>query len=403
MGLIAQRGIGEQLKGKRVLLKPNWVLHNRKDEDELALRTHDNFLIAAYEAVLSFAPCSVLIADAPIQGARWDEVVRGDLIRKLNALAQKYQVELRIKDWRRMTFDPNSNNLAVERNPISDYIIFNLGKNSHLEPITSDKPLFRVTDYDPDRLAESHAPGMHKYCIAKDVFETDVVITLPKVKTHQKAGLTNALKILVGINGDKDYLPHHRKGGVGDRGDCYPGSNVLMKISESILDSANRRRGKRIYKPLKYLSSILWKISFPSPRHNLAAAWHGNDTTWRMTLDLNKIAVYGKADGTISELRQRAIYSLSDGIIGGQGDGPLKPEPLPLGVVSFSNCSSLTDAAMAKLMGFDIDKILLVREAMKMDRSASKELTLNGRQINLSDLKKLAIKTTPPPGWVGYL
>jgi uncharacterized protein (DUF362 family) len=402
--LFDQRVMSEKIQAKRILLKPNWVLHNRTETDEICLRTHDEFLLAGLEVVLSNNPISVMIADAPVQGCKWDQVVRPNFIEKVQSLEAKYNVPIVIKDFRRVTFDPGSNNLTIERNPIEDYIIFDLGKKSFLEPITSSKKsLFRVTDYDPDRLAESHKPGTHKYCISRDVFDADIVITFPKVKTHQKAGVTNAIKILVGINGDKDYLPHHRKGGSKNGGDCYPESNLLLNLAENILDSANRLRGTKYYKPLRYLSILFWKLSMPSPKHNLAAAWHGNDTTWRMTLDLNRIAEYGDANGSISNKVRREIYSLSDGIIGGQGDGPLNPIPLPLGIIGFSNCSSLTDAVMAKLMGFEIKKLSIVNEALKMDEQKLKQLKLNGKEIELSDLINLSIKTIPPPGWVDYL
>jgi len=355
------------------------------------------------EVILLKKPSRVLIGDAPVQGCRWDDVVRSNLIARIRELSIIHKIPIKIKDFRRVTFDPQSNNLATERNPISDYIIFDLKKDSLLEPISkSGKNLFRVTDYDPDRLAESHEPGMHKYCIAKEIFENDVIITIPKVKTHQKAGITNALKILVGINGDKDYLPHHRKGGSNNGGDCYPGNNLLLKLSESILDEANRHRGRFIYKPLIYLSLVFWKLSNPSPKHNLAAAWHGNDTTWRMTLDLNKIAEYGNSDGTISKVPQRVLFSLSDGIIGGQGDGPLNADPLALGIICFSNISSYTDAAMAKIMGFELDKIPLVKNAIKIDNKKKVNIYFNHKLVDLEELNKISIQTIPPPGWIDY-
>ena len=115
------------------------------------------------------------------------------------------------------------NQVDKNRSSISEYVIFDVGKDSYLEPITNDKKnLFRVNNYDPDRLAESHRAGVHKYCITKELFEADIIFSLPKVKTHQKAGITAALKNLVGLNGDKDYLPHHRIGGTEIGGDCYP-------------------------------------------------------------------------------------------------------------------------------------------------------------------------------------
>jgi hypothetical protein len=345
-----------------------------------------------------------LIGDAPIQGCYWDQTIRDPFKKAISALSQKYQIPVTIKDFRRVTFNPQSNNLIQERNPISDYVIFDLGKNSNLEPISYDKrKLFRVTDYDPDRLAESHGPGVHKYCITKELFENDIIVSLPKVKTHQKTGLTNALKILVGVNGDKDYLPHHRRGGVGSGGDCYPGNNLLRKWSEIVLDRANRNRGKAQYKFWIYLTSKLWRLSFPSPEHSLEAAWYGNDTTWRMVLDLNKIAEYGTRNGTIESTRQRKIFSLSDGIIGGQGNGPLRPEPLPLGILCFSNHSAVTDTVMAELMGFDVNKIPLIKAVIDSSINDDVKIFLNGESIELEKVKKFAIKTNPPPGWEKYL
>ena len=59
--------------------------------------------------------------------------------------------------------------------------------------------------------------GRHRYLVARELIEADVVFNVPKLKTHKKAGVTGALKNLVGINGHKAYLPHHRKGGVRPR------------------------------------------------------------------------------------------------------------------------------------------------------------------------------------------
>lgn len=64
------------------------------------------------------------------------------------------------------------------------------------------------------------------------------------------------MKILVGVNGDKDYLPHHRLGAKGYGGDCYPGYNILRSCSEYLLDMSNRHIGEKradglvVYQPL---------------------------------------------------------------------------------------------------------------------------------------------------------
>jgi len=391
------------ISGKKILLKPNWVTHNRKENDEICLRTNNNLLLALVEIILESRPAKVTIGDAPLQGCIWDKMLSSDFYKRIEDLRMIYSIPILIKDFRRVTFDPHKNNPIKERNPISDYIIFDLGKESYLESISSTKPNFRVTNYDPDRLAESHTIGKHKYCITKELFDTDIVISVPKIKTHQKTGITGVLKNLVGLNGDKDYLPHHRVGGIGFGGDCYPGKNILRRISEYFLDCANKQQGKNIYWFWIYLSKIMWKLSLPENVHHLAAGWYGNDTCWRMVMDLNKIAIYGKKDGTISKSPQRELYSLCDGIIGGQGDGPLNPQTLPLGVICFSNNSSMTDICLATLMGFDIQRIPLLKAAGQNIIQGNILLTLNGQLTTLKNIADLSIQTLPPPGWVDYL
>ena len=393
----------DNLKGKKILLKPNWVRHSIRPHDEICLRTNDNFLLAFLDLLLQFSPQSILIGDAPVQGCKWDKMLSEKILMEIQSLSERYNIPIHIKDFRRVTLDPLNNILTKERNPLSEYLIFDLGGKSSLEPISDNKNRFRVTNYNPDRLSESHKKGVHKYCITKEVFNADVIISIPKIKTHQKTGITGALKNLVGINGDKDFLPHHRIGGTGHEGDCYPGNNYCRYYSEKLLDIANRNIGKPQFWFWQKLSIVFWKLSNPKPVHQIAAGWYGNDTCWRMVMDLNKIAIYGIADGKISDKPQRVLYSLCDGVIGGQGNGPLEPKPLPLGIIAFSNNSAITDISMATLMGFDINKILLLKAAEAEIQKKDIEILLNNKPIDISDLKSLAISTIPAPGWVGYL
>ena len=390
------------LQGKRVLIKPNWVIHDQKDEDSLCLRTSDNFVLALVELLLESKPGSIIIGDAPVQGCNWDKMISKEFIKTINELSVHHSIPIEIKDFRRVTFDPSQNNPELERHPLSDYTIFDMGKDSYLEPISSNKNIFRVTSYDPDRLAESHTLGKHKYCVTKELFDADVVISLPKIKTHQKTGITGALKNIVGFNGDKDYLPHHRVGGTDIGGDCYPGKNILRRISEFALDNANRNQGKKIYWFWFWSALIFWKLSQPKNVHQMAAGWYGNDTTWRMVMDLNKIVIFGNKDGTISKEPQRILYSLCDGIVGGQGDGPLNPNPLPLGVICFTNNSAMADICMAALMRFDIQKIPLLKSASQNILKNNIAITLNGKSAYLPDLAQISIETIMPPGWVDY-
>ncbi len=390
--------------GRRILLKPNWVKHDFHPGDACCLRTHHAFTLAVLEYVLQQQPASVVLGDAPIQGCRWEQMILPGFLEKVQALAARYRVPVTVKDFRRMAFDPVHNRVEVEKNPASDYVLFDVGRRSYLEPVTRPgKSQFRVSQYNPDRFDTTHRPGMHRYCITRELFEAEVVISLPKIKTHQKSGLTNALKNIVGLNGDKDYLPHHRIGGSAAGGDSYQGKNLLRYWSELALDSANRRKGKPGYKSWRRLSALLWKLSFPDKRlHQLNGAWYGNDTTWRMVMDLNLVVHYGNADGTLSDTPRRALFHFCDGIIAGQGDGPLRPEPLPLGILLLSDHAALADRCAARLMGMQPDSIPLLRAAEAWLQDTPQRILINGHPAGMADLEKIAMAARMPPGWSAY-
>lgn len=391
-----------KLTGKRVLLKPNWVRHDRKETDELCLTTHPKFILAVLELVLSYKPSEVIVADAPIQSCDWQRLLPQYFIEKVHALSNYYCIPIHIKDWRKRIVSEAKGAVLSDIRPMGDYTIFDMGKDSFLEPITDDKHSFRVTGYDPDRLADSHKQGKHLYCVTNDLFNADFLIAIPKAKTHQKTGITNALKLLVGINGDKDFLPHHRVGGFDSGGDCYPGANKVLRLSEHVLDMANRRIECLAYKPLLMLAKMLWRLAPKTPEYSLSAAWHGNDTTWRMVMDLNMIARYGKHDGSLSQEPQRDIFYICDGIIGGQGDGPLNPEPLPLGVFMAGTNPASMDYALARLMGFDPDKLPLLNSAV-CHFGKSESLMINGIATKWSYIDEFALPTIASPGWNSYL
>jgi len=197
-------------------------------------------------------------------------------------------------------------------------------------------------------------------------------------------------------------LPHHRIGGSQDGGDCYPGKSILRKNAEILLDRANKNKGKFKYKLFSFMASGLWKLSLPTNEHQIAAGWYGNDTTWRMVMDLNNIAIYGKKDGTVSDVKQRTIYSLCDGIIAGQGDGPLNPQPLEMGIILLSNNNYLTDIVAGKLMNMNIDKIHLLSAAKQTLKNLDYKILINNKSVGLNGLQDYSINTLMPPGWINY-
>lgn len=349
--------------GMTVLLKPNWVLHkNYSGHGNDSLVTHPNLIIAVLQEVLKAKPGRVIIGDSPIQECDFDALVPHQWRTEVRALAD---CPLDIIDFRRTVLRKGGFAEGQDREVRGEdrYVLFDLGKDSLLEPVSTPDSRFRITCYDPDLLARRHHPGKHQYLLAKEPFEADVIINLPKLKCHKKAGMTGALKNIVGLNGNKEFLPHHRLGGKGNGGDCYPGKSVLKSMAERCFDEANKVIGTSQCQRWLKRSGRLIRMQSLVGNPEIEGGWHGNDTVWRMTLDLNRVLLYGRADGTMSDTAVRRVYSLTDAVIAGEGEGPLAPRPVSLGVLSFAASSAFADLVGASLMRFDWQKIPAVREA----------------------------------------
>jgi hypothetical protein len=182
-----------------------------------------------------------------------------------------------------------------------------------------------------------------------------------------------SLKNLVGINGDKNYLPHHTRGGGHGSGDEHPDPDVSHKLERRMVSIAQDLMlafpgiGPRLFSAVKPLGKAVFGDTGEVIR---SGNWHGNDTVWRMCLDLNKLLFYGSIDGSLGrddyESRTRH-YSLCDGIVAGQGRGPMNPDPAEAGLVVFGTSPVSVDLVTTWLMGFDPEKIPIIRNAFECD------------------------------------
>jgi uncharacterized protein (DUF362 family) len=355
-------------RGARVLIKPNLVMHqNAGPWGMKPLVTHGSLIRSVVEEVLRSEAAQVLVGDAPLQACDFAEMIRR---MGLDSWVEQFvRDEPRFKGVRdfRRTVSSVVNGVRVTTEnlqPADQFVLFDLGSESLLEPITDGRDRFRVTCYDPRLLARTHAPGRHQYLVAREVIEADVVINLPKLKTHKKAGLTCALKNLIGINGNKEFLPHHRVGGSRQGGDCYDGGGVLKGALEQFADwqnTAGTRTSAKLWHGLSVPIDRALRLWGSDPE--IEGAWSGNDTIWRTCLDLNRILLYGKADGTLSDEVQRRVLHIVDAVVAGQGDGPLAPQPLSMGLLLAGSNAAAVDWAGAHLLGYDPHRIPIAREA----------------------------------------
>jgi hypothetical protein len=96
--------------------------------------------------------------------------------------------------------------------------------------------------------------------------------------------------------------------------------------------------------------------------------WQGNDTCWRMALDLNRALLFADRDGALREAgRRKPYYCIVDAMIAGEGNGPLDPTPVQAGLLIAGDNPAHIDAVAARLMGFAIDRLPIVWRAFDPD------------------------------------
>lgn len=400
--------------GSRVVVKPNWVLHeNACGETMDCMVTHTSVLEAILHYVLKADPGGVVVGDAPVQRCDFAALCADRNIGSLSEAFGAARPRFSVKDFRRTVLPSGKLGAPKEedRRSLEEYVLFDLGGDSALEPITSSPPTFRVTKYDPSLLEQRHAPGRHQYLISRDVMEAEVVINAPKLKTHKKAAVTGALKNLVGINGNKEFLPHHRKGGSLRGGDCYPGCSRLKELVEDLTDAANRGHRPRARRAYAWAArGAYWLSRVLGVDSGYSGSWYGNDTVWRMCLDLQRILHYGRPDGTLADTVQRRVISITDAIIAGEGEGPLAPTPVPLGMVTLGSNPATAEWVHALLMGLNPQAIPLVREAFASHRYPLVTLApcdirvfVDGETVSADEVHvRFGHSFRPPKGWVGH-
>jgi uncharacterized protein (DUF362 family) len=355
-------------EGARVLVKPNFVLHKNEGTGGIdPLVTHASLIRHVVDAALRVKNSEVTVGDAPVQACDFAELLCATGLETwADELATRNPRFKGVRDLRRTTCVFENGVRVADENRISleHFVLFDLGSDSLLEPVSKTSNPFRVTCYDPRLMAKTHAPGRHQYLIAREVLEADVIINLPKLKTHKKAGITCALKNLIGINGNKEYLPHHRVGGSQTEGDCYPGAGLTKRALEYTLDQQNMAASPAASKLWNGVARNLNRaLKLSGDELGVEGSWSGNDTIWRTCLDLNRILLYGRVDGTMGDAPQRRVLHIADAVIAGQGDGPLAPQPLPLGLIFASFNAAAMDYVGAHLLGYEPQHLPVVRHA----------------------------------------
>jgi uncharacterized protein (DUF362 family) len=412
-------------RGKRVVLKPNFIRHwNPVGEASIeSVITHGTIVRAVADyAFLAVGPeGSVAVAEAPQQDCDFERI--RELV-GLDEIARFYERslgrELEVIDLRREAVTFRDGVIVVRKSLPGDplgYRAVDLGEASYFHGSGLDPRRFRGADYDPTDTAERHQDGHHAYLLSETVLSADLVVNLPKLKTHKKTGVTLALKNLVGINGDKNWLPHHSVGSIAEGGDEYSEARWIDRLRSRATEVARpwlaRGRGLGLFRLARRLERAARGDAFIR-----SGNWHGNRTTWRMCLDLNRCLYYSDRAGLHRGAARpvRTVLTVLDGIVAGEGEGPLAPRDVPLGVVLAATDPVALDLAAIRLMGFDERFIPKVREPMRGgglwltevrspgDVAVSEILagSFERREIGLDELRA-ARPFVAHPGWRGHI
>jgi len=359
--------------GDHVFIKPNLVYHKNQND---ALITHGSIIRAMLDYIIIAlkGKGKVLIGDSPIQGADFEKIKMISGLNEILEFTKKIsKIEIEVidlrKEWVKTDFSQKS---IIEKIKIrfdnSDYIAVDLGCESKFCSNSKPKNPFKVSMYPHLELNQHHNNSHHEYLISKDVLNANVIINLPKLKTHKIAGITSSLKNLIGINGDKNWIPHYSLGSVEEGGDEYRckdyRKHVMTRIIEKI-DSSDNYFVLHLFPFIYYLIYYSSYINhFKDPFHY--GAWYGNDTIWRSTLDLNKIIFYVDKNGKFQKSRQRKMFVLIDAVVAGEGEGPLKPEPIKCNLLIAGDDPLATDIVCCTLMGFDWRKIPTLKNGLNV-------------------------------------
>lgn len=401
--------------GMRVVIKPNWVKHEIGYlEGAQVLCTNPSLVrvLTDYALVALKGEGEVAVCDSPLQGSDFQRYRRQSGIDRLQEHYESLRLPVTFCDLRMewAEVDDESSFITRKHRLAGDphgYSIVNLGRNSRLAEVAGGGSKFAVTDYRSDRTNGHHDETRHEYCISNTVLRSDVLINLPKLKTHIKSGITGALKNMIGINCSKDYLPHFRQGSPSSGGDEYPDGCYTSWLTSQVRNTLQGRAPLWLWRGLR--NTALRHTSSRTSEATVVqgGGWHGNDTLWRTIHDVVSVARHYDAGGTLRDT-PRPMLTLIDAMVAGEGSGPLQPVPRNAGLLIWGEDPGTVDIAAATAMGFDWKHISML--AHLADEEAKAITSFDGDlsiQTPTSVLKEQVLSGTyafeSPAGWRGTI
>lgn len=397
-------------EGDTVILKPNWVMHkngnkNVKDHDLDCLVTHPSIVRAVcdYCIIALKGTGRIIIGDAPMQGCDLQQLLDKTGYNKIIDFYKKTNNEVYFYDFREYCSVFDKNKVIIEKEYTGQNCIeVELGENS-MHYSNNSKKKYQVSDYEKELTNKYHENEKHSYSVNQNILKADVVINICKPKCHRLAGITGALKNIVGVTYNKACLPHRTIGSKEEGGDEYLKKSYIKKLISVVLSEKIKYEKENKLKSallMRYIYGVLycWVKIFSKDKY-LIGSWYGNDTIWRTVLDLNYILKYADKNGKLSDKEQRKSFNFADMIIAGEGNGPVSPKPKPLGVIIAGENSVVLDKVICKIMGFDYLKIPGIKCALNNKKLITKKLRNYYIESNICEYCGAVDKICFPKDW----
>lgn len=379
-------------KGNNVLIKPNLVMHKNDIGTIDCMITNFSLIrpVIDYTIRALGETGSIIVGDAPVQDCDFEKLkLINNLEENINLYKNIYK-NIKLVDFRK------------NQNKDIECMTVKLDENSSFSELDKIKKEYSITNYNLKLMNTHHVGKKHEYIVPYDVLNSDVIINMPKPKTHRKAGITACMKNFVGINGNKECLPHHRTGGPNKNGDEFPENN-LLKNFYSFLSKYTYKHNKIINFIRKCVSFLLTKLGKGRYREG---SWYGNDTIWRTIIDLNKLIIYTDKKGKLTHNAQRKIFNVADMVISGEKEGPLLPSDKKVGLIIAGFNQLNNDYVITQIMGFSPNKIKYIENGYKLEKlkiSDSTNFAIVDENGVVKDIKKYNKHFKATDGWKDYL
>ena len=418
--------LGEFIKpGNNVVIKPNFVMDRHVGGGDYdCVVTHGSLIRAVLDYVLIALKSqgSVTVADAPMIDNDFQRIVERTGIDAVVSYLSRHGIQVKLCDLRAENVELRDG-LILRRFKLAGdpagYARIDLAEASEFSEVAPLYRKYRGSDYDSQETFRHHNKRVNEYLLSKTVLNSDVFINMPKLKTHKKIGVTLNLKNLIGINGDKNWIPHYRIGSPNRDGDEFNSRSVFRhmesllkdKFKETVFQMSEAGSKANLFVARMLRKSHKAVIDHTNLTKIRAGGWYGNDTIWRSVLDLNKILLYADRAGVMHERQQRRFFSVIDGIVGGEGDGPVLPVPKRSGVLLAGYNPLAVDICATRLMGYDYKTFAQFERALglKKYQLMSKDVRTITSISNLEEWADILhrsgtmLQFLPATGWEGKI